>query len=317
MQVFVSWSGDRSRLIAEALRAWLPKVVQSLKPWMSAEDIGAGARWLTEVSATLNSATIGIICVTPENQNNPWLLFEAGALSKTLDQTCVCPLLLEMSPGQLNGPLTQFQAQTLNREGVGKVLATVNKWLGEGRIDAQQLEEIVDVWWPKLAEKISALPPASSPVATRTPGDQLEEILSLTRENLRRENLRLESSMERDQKLDAMLNFVDYAQSIMAASQGGIMKMASLVSKKVGSEPSEQTNEMNESVVAMMRALPDSSAIGNMAQFTAGLRELQDRDKARVESMLAARVLNPSEAAKGAANPGDQAKARSPGDSPE
>jgi hypothetical protein len=108
MHVFVSWSGERSRQIAEAIRGWLPKVLQSVRPWMSAEDIGAGARWLSEVSATLNASTVGLICVTPENQHNPWLLFEAGALSKTVDQTCVCPILFEMTPGQLNGPMTQF-----------------------------------------------------------------------------------------------------------------------------------------------------------------------------------------------------------------
>jgi len=42
MQIFISWSGDRSCLIAEAIRGWLPKVVQSVKPWMSDQDIAAG-----------------------------------------------------------------------------------------------------------------------------------------------------------------------------------------------------------------------------------------------------------------------------------
>ena len=101
MNIFISWSGDRSRLIAEAIRVWLPKVMQSVKPWMSDQDISAGARWLTEVSSTLNTTSVGLICVTPENQHNPWLLFEAGALSKTIEQTCVCPIVFEMTPGQL------------------------------------------------------------------------------------------------------------------------------------------------------------------------------------------------------------------------
>jgi len=39
MKVFISWSGQRSAAVADALRYWLPKVIQALEPWMSADDI--------------------------------------------------------------------------------------------------------------------------------------------------------------------------------------------------------------------------------------------------------------------------------------
>ena len=219
MQVFISWSGERSRLIAEAIRNWLPKVIQSVKPWMSSQDIGAGARWLTEVSSTLNVSNIGLICVTPENQNNPWLLFEAGALSKTLDQTCVCPLLFEVTPGQLSGPLTQFQANTLSRDGLGKTLATINKGLNEKSIDPRQLDEILDVWWPQLDQILKSLPLPHIKTQERSTNDLLEEILLLTRENLRRENIRLEASMERDEKLDIFTDVLEKVASTIESSE--------------------------------------------------------------------------------------------------
>jgi hypothetical protein len=93
--VFISWSGDRSKWIAEALREWLPLVVQAAKPWMSSKDIDKGARGLQEISEKLERAKIGIVCLTPENLNVPWVLFEAGALSKTIDdETRLCTLLL-------------------------------------------------------------------------------------------------------------------------------------------------------------------------------------------------------------------------------
>jgi hypothetical protein len=37
--VFISWSGERSKLIAEAFYEWLPMVIQSAKPWMSGVSI--------------------------------------------------------------------------------------------------------------------------------------------------------------------------------------------------------------------------------------------------------------------------------------
>lgn len=300
MQIFLSWSGERSRLIAEAIRGWLPKVIQSVSPWMSEEDIGAGARWLTEVSASLNRSKVGLILITPENQHNPWLLFESGALSKTMDQTCVCPLVFEMTPGQLTGPLTQFQANPLNRDGVGKVLATINKGLDDRKLNAHELDEILDVWWPKLEERLNALPSAPTPAVTRSVGDQLEELLSIGREQLRRENLRLEASRERDEKLDGMLehfeNFGSGIASMQSKAHQMLSKMAmgmdsavdGLLSDGGGIHSIEHVSEALKGVVESMA--PSSAQFESMQKLTAELEELQRRDKQRTLEMLQNRV---------------------------
>ena len=297
MQVFVSWSGPRSRHIADAIRTWLPKVVQSVKPWMSDEDISAGARWLTEVSTTLNTTNVGIICITPENQHNPWLLFEAGALAKTLEQTCVCPLVFEMTPGQLTGPLTQFQANALDRDGVGKVLSTINKGLGERRIESQQLEEILDVWWPKLAEKVAAIPALQGPAAIRSTNDQMEELLALAREQLRRENLRLESSRERDDKLDSMLEFMEKAGGALGALQKQAQRVHSTVTHRLDAalaNPVPPTGDTLSGLVEMAEAARTMVGPGGssgldasaLLQMTNVLRAMQANDKQRVATML-------------------------------
>src|SRR5262245_19790474 len=87
MKVFISWSGDISKAVASALRDWLPKVIQHVKPWMSEQDIPKGTRWLGYISEQLKEVKTGIICLTPDNQQNPWILFEAGALAKTVEDT--------------------------------------------------------------------------------------------------------------------------------------------------------------------------------------------------------------------------------------
>jgi len=83
--VFISWSGDRSWGVAETLRTWIPRVIQAAKPWMSKADIEKGTRSLDEIAKALEGIKLGIVCLTPENLGAPWLLFEAGALSKTVD----------------------------------------------------------------------------------------------------------------------------------------------------------------------------------------------------------------------------------------
>lgn len=94
MKVFISWSGEVSHKVALALHDWLPCVLNEAKPFVSSEDIRKGNRWLLDISKELATTRFGIICLTPDNLTAPWILFEAGALSKSLKDSQVCTLLL-------------------------------------------------------------------------------------------------------------------------------------------------------------------------------------------------------------------------------
>ena len=43
MKVFICWSGDVSKELAEAIHNWLRNVIQSIEPYFSSADLEKGA----------------------------------------------------------------------------------------------------------------------------------------------------------------------------------------------------------------------------------------------------------------------------------
>lgn len=181
MEVFLSWSGERSRLLAEILHDWLPKVIQSIKPWMSSSDIEKGEQWLLKISEKLKTNHYGIICLTSENVNAPWILFEAGALSSAIDKSNVCPILLDFEPSLLSGPLSQFQATQFKKTDIFELLKSINKNIEPQKLSDKQLEETFDVWWPKLETEIEKIPKSSKKKPERSQKEMIEEVVMFTR----------------------------------------------------------------------------------------------------------------------------------------
>ena len=133
MKVFISWSGSKSQHVVEALREWLPDVINSVEPFVSSEDIHAGARWQRELASQLDLSNFGIVCVTRENQAEPWLNFEAGALAKAVDVSRLIPLAIDLKPSDVELPLGEFQAQPLSEEGLRAIVVSINtRWTKVG-----------------------------------------------------------------------------------------------------------------------------------------------------------------------------------------
>lgn len=175
VRVFLSWSGDRSRTLATELKKWIPRVIQSVDPWLSSSNIAKGDRWSEQVGKKLATSRLGIVCVTPENVSSRWLNFEAGAISKALGESKVCPILLGMRPADLDGPLSQFQATVCSRDDILALINSLNAELRDEGVDSMILEETFHRLWPSLESAIDSLsklpisPTASNmPAAIRT-----------------------------------------------------------------------------------------------------------------------------------------------------
>jgi len=55
-KVFISWSGELSRKLGEALRTWLPGTLQYVRPYFTPDDIEKGTKWDSEIAKELESS---------------------------------------------------------------------------------------------------------------------------------------------------------------------------------------------------------------------------------------------------------------------
>jgi len=184
MQVFLSWSGDKSKAVAQLLSEWLPQVVQAAEPFISTA-IEKGRRWSGEIAERLANAPVGVICVTRENLQSQWLLFEAGAISKPRDGY-VCTFLLDVEPADVEPPLGDFQHTRAVKADVYGLVQTINGALAlkaEKPLAAGVLERVFERNWPELELRLQSIVETLEelPGRARSDRDILEEVLALVR----------------------------------------------------------------------------------------------------------------------------------------
>ncbi|WP_139959604.1 toll/interleukin-1 receptor domain-containing protein [Flavicella sediminum] len=208
MKIFISWSGNDSKAIAEYLKKWIEQIIQAAEPWISV-DIEKGKKWNSEISEKLENSKVGIFCVTKENLNSPWILFEAGAISKTED-SYVCTFLIDLNPTDLTGPLSLFQATKFNKEDIFKLLVTINQSIsnsgGKG-LSMETLKDLFEIFYPQLEEKVKSI--IENKKGAKKGGEEIRserELLEESVQILRQlKQSKLENPIEKEAK--ELLNF--------------------------------------------------------------------------------------------------------------
>ena len=153
MRIFISWSGPRSKKVADYLKDWLLNLPLPIEPWVSGDAIEPGTRWSKELSAALEGTDFGILCLTPDNQLEPWICFEGGALSK-FGKARVVPYLLGMKPSELKHPLQQFHAVEGHCAGTWKMVHGIHKATEDQTRSEKNIRQVFDKWWPDLEKVI-------------------------------------------------------------------------------------------------------------------------------------------------------------------
>jgi hypothetical protein len=186
MNVFIIWSGKASKAIAEAFHNWLPQVIQEVKPWMSAKDIDKGAHWPTELAEKLEEVNFAIVCLTPDNIEAPWILFESGATSKAVGEAHVSPYLFKLKSTDLTGPLSLYQITESNKEDTFELIKTINKTIGDKALKDETLKKAFDMWWPEFEGKLQKIEVQAKKELKelkphRTSDEKIDEILQIVR----------------------------------------------------------------------------------------------------------------------------------------
>lgn len=260
LKVFISWSGSPARELAEAIRIWLQDVLQSITPFVSFEDIEKGRRWANEVAVELESSNYGIICVVGKNVDNPWLNFEAGALSKSIAQGLVSPILFDAKPSSVTGPLTQFQFTQYERADMRKLIGEMNQ-LTENPLDSSRLDSAFNRCWTELDEKVQRYF-VSGEISglIRKPDEMVAEILTIVRQ----------------QQLDAAWSssntgygspYVDEILSLLR-TQERLLSQISSARDNVRSTPLAveqlRVNQMSVTVGRLLAAVEHAATLGNV-----------------------------------------------------
>nr|QNO45908.1 hypothetical protein LAAKCKNM_00030 [Methanosarcinales archaeon ANME-2c ERB4]QNO53484.1 hypothetical protein OBNMHAHF_00009 [Methanosarcinales archaeon ANME-1 ERB6] len=190
MKVFLGWSNTKSFETAQAFNEWLPKVIQAVDPFISS-GIPKGKRWGKVLIDELEETKVGILCLTRENLDSNWLLYEAGALSKTKD-AYVCTFLLDLKPTDIEEPLASFQHTIFEKDDIRKLIDTINKAVensGERSLSENHLNIIFETFWPELKEELKNIVEKEAEVdqPIREEREILEEILAIVRAQERRQ----------------------------------------------------------------------------------------------------------------------------------
>lgn len=188
MDLFLSWSGERSKELARIFNKWVKQVIPQLDVYYSPDDIQPGERWSDSIKGGLKGNPMGIFFVVEENIVQPWLNFEAGAISNQVGNTNVIPLLHDIEPSRITGPLTQFQAISYMEEDLKRLIKLINENITDIRkIDPILLNEIFDKWYPDFEnqyekfKKENPSPEIKEVSGTLDEDGQLSEILSILR----------------------------------------------------------------------------------------------------------------------------------------
>lgn len=168
MRIFLSWSGNISKEIAEIFKKMLEDCFyEKVYVFMSAKDISLGTNGINTIFQELTKSDICIAFITPTNVNSPWIAFEAGVVagnsnnSKLNAERRIIPLLfgnVDMKKFN-NNPLHNYQ-YTDSLEKISDLCIDIAKQLNYKDIikTVKQIEEKTKKYFSEITKISEEIP---------------------------------------------------------------------------------------------------------------------------------------------------------------
>ena len=123
MEVFISWSKNKSRLLALATKGFIQNVFGKKIEVFFSPDMYKGTSVDNEIHSNLLKSNKCIVCITSDNFKNPWLMYEAGVVYGAHFEkpggSIVIPILFEHIPdwsSWVDKPLNRYVPIRVNNE---------------------------------------------------------------------------------------------------------------------------------------------------------------------------------------------------------
>ena len=184
MNIFISWSGEMSRIMAKRLGELLSAIMPELTVHIPSAERYGGIGWFAEELKEIKRAHLAILSLTRESLQAPWLLFETGALADRVGRDNICPVLFDLSVPDLSGPLAQFKAYTTEKEDLHQLARMVHKKIGKWGSrthDEPDWTNLFNQSWPEFQSAVLSYQPEPPRPRLRSDRAVLYEILELSR----------------------------------------------------------------------------------------------------------------------------------------
>jgi len=79
-KIFISWSGNLGKEIAEVFGNWLKEILP-IDELFCSTDLRASSNWYEELKKGLKSSNLGIFCLTDHALSSTWMFYEVGFLN--------------------------------------------------------------------------------------------------------------------------------------------------------------------------------------------------------------------------------------------
>ena len=80
MEIFISWSKDKSRLLALETKKFILNTLGNKVEVFFSPDMYKGTSVDNEIHKNLLRSDKCIVCITSDNFKHPWLMYEAGVV---------------------------------------------------------------------------------------------------------------------------------------------------------------------------------------------------------------------------------------------